>query len=176
MRKIIQFIRKIIQLFRAVKLVFKYGEEALFKDTLTGCYVRVLLEELAGREINKAKRYGYSLCCLFIDVDKLKEINDKGGHKAGDRALKKVAEILGKNCREVDLFFRYGGDEFLILMLETTEAGANHFFERVSKELNEFSLSISMGVSVWRKELSLKELIAEADINLYKQKLKKRPG
>ena len=167
---------KIIRFFKSVWLVWTYGAEVLFRDPLTQLYNRILLKELGEREISRAERYGHSLCCLFIDLDKLKEINDKGGHQAGDKALKKVAEVLKKNCREVDLIFRYGGDEFLILMPETTESGAEHFFKRVSKELNESSLSVSMGVSIpfLGRNSTLDELITEADIDLYKQKIKKK--
>lgn len=166
---------KIIRFFRAVWLVWAYGEEMLLRDTLTKTYNRVLLKEFGEREISRAERYGHPLCCLFIDLDGLKEINDKQGHQAGDKALERVAEVLKKNCREVDLIFRYGGDEFLILMPETTGSGAEYFFKRVSKELKEFSLSISMGVSLWRKNLGLSQLIGGADMNLFDQKLKKRP-
>jgi len=181
MKKMIQFIRKIIQFFRAVKLVLKYGEEVLLKDTLTKVYNRVLLKELVKKEISRAERYKHKLSLLLIDVDNLKKINDEYGHLEGDKALKIIAEVLERESREVDLLIRWGGDEFILIMPETKRSGPSLFAERVSKELkriseelDELSLSVTIGIMFWKKDLDLNTLIQKADLDLLKKKKEKK--
>jgi len=162
--------KRIKQFFRAVRFIFKYGENGIFKDPLTGCYMRILLEELAEREINMAERYKHKLCLIMIDIDGLKKINDNDGHLKGDKAIQKIAEVLKKRCRKADLIFRWGGDEFIIFMPDTNKSGPDYFIERVLKELDKFSLSISAGIAFWEKGLNLNTLIQIADIKLLSQK------
>jgi len=170
------FLSKVSHFFIKIKFIYKKGIEGLFRDPLTNLYNRVLLKEYAEREIRRAGRYASDLYFIMIDIDGLKAINDgEGGHPAGDRALKKIAGILEKNCRKTDLLFRIGGDEFLLLMPETFKRGANMFLSRVKKELEGSGLSVSMGFSFWIENFSLEELIKIADENLYKNK-KKKPG
>jgi diguanylate cyclase (GGDEF)-like protein len=164
---------RIKRLFTAVKFIFKHGDE-VFKDSLTGCYVRVLFKDLVEREIDLTKRYKNKLCLVIIDMDGLKKINDEQGHLKEDKALKKIAEVLKANCRKTDLVFRWGGDEFIIIMPNTSKLAPNHFLKNVSKELDKFYLSISAGTSFWEKNLSLDALIDVADIKLLgEKKLKK---
>jgi len=155
-------------------LVFKYGEKGIFKDPLTGCYIRLLLEEMAEREINIAERYKHKLCLIVADVDGLKKINDKNGHLEGDKALKKIGEVFKKESRKTDLIFRWGGDEFLIIMPDTNKFGPQRFIKKVSKELDKFSLSVSMGYVFWEKGLNLDTLIKIADANLLLKKKSKK--
>jgi diguanylate cyclase (GGDEF)-like protein len=180
MRKIIQFVRKIIQFFRTVKLVLRYGEEVLLKDTLTKVYNRVLLKELARKEISRAERYKHKLCLLLIDVDNLKKINDEYGHLEGDKALKTIAEVLEGESREVDLLIRWGGDEFILIMPETKKSGPSLFIERVSEKLKkaseelDVSLSVTIGIMFWKEDLDLNTLIQKADLDLLKKKKGKK--
>jgi len=85
-------------------------------DTLTGCRNRRYFDEVIGREVQRHRRYNIPLSVVFIDVDRFKTINDTLGHEEGDRVLQGVAAFLIRNVREVDYVFRWGGDEFLILM------------------------------------------------------------
>jgi diguanylate cyclase (GGDEF)-like protein len=85
-------------------------------DTLTGCRNRRYFDEVIGREVQRHRRYNIPLSVVFIDVDRFKTINDTLGHEEGDRVLRRVAAFLIRNVREVDYVFRWGGDEFLILM------------------------------------------------------------
>jgi diguanylate cyclase (GGDEF)-like protein len=85
-------------------------------DTLTGCRNRRYFDEVIGREVQRHRRYHIPLSVVFIDVDRFKTINDTLGHSQGDRVLQSVASFLIRNVREVDYVFRWGGDEFLILM------------------------------------------------------------
>jgi c-di-GMP phosphodiesterase len=85
-------------------------------DALTGCRNRRFFDEIIGREIQRRRRYNIPLSLLFVDVDRFKAINDTLGHEAGDRVLQRVAAFLIRNVREADYVFRWGGDEFLILI------------------------------------------------------------
>jgi len=172
-----QFFRKMYNFFIIVKLIYKHGIENLLRDPLTGIYNRILLKEFGEREIRRTKRHKRHLYCGIIDVDGLKIINDgKGGHLAGDKALKIVSAVLKENCRETDLVFRFGGDEFLVLMSETIKPAVKRFSKRVEKELYEFSLSASMGFSFWEKNMTLDDLIKKADKKMYEIKdSKKKP-
>jgi diguanylate cyclase (GGDEF)-like protein len=85
-------------------------------DGLTGCRNRRFFDEIIGREIQRHRRYGIPLSVLFVDIDRFKAINDTLGHEAGDRVLQQVAAFLLHNIREADYVFRWGGDEFLILL------------------------------------------------------------
>lgn len=85
-------------------------------DSLTGTRNRRFFDEVIGRELQRHRRYGTPLSIVFIDVDRFKAINDTLGHETGDRVLKDVAAFLLKNIREADYVFRWGGDEFLVLI------------------------------------------------------------
>ena len=85
-------------------------------DPLTGCRNRRFFSEIIGREIQRHRRYHIPLSLVFVDIDRFKAINDTLGHEAGDRVLQRVAVFLIRNVREADYVFRWGGDEFLILM------------------------------------------------------------
>ena len=85
-------------------------------DPLTGCRNRRFFDEIIGRELQRHRRYGIPLSLLFVDIDRFKAINDTYGHDVGDEVLKQVAVFLLENIREADYVFRWGGDEFLVLI------------------------------------------------------------
>jgi diguanylate cyclase (GGDEF)-like protein len=85
-------------------------------DALTGMRNRRFFDEVIGRELQRHRRYGSPLSIVFIDIDKFKAINDTLGHETGDRVLKEVATFLLRHIREADYVFRWGGDEFLVLI------------------------------------------------------------
>ena len=85
-------------------------------DPLTGCRNRRFFDEIIGRELQRHRRYGIPLSLLFVDIDRFKTINDTFGHDVGDDVLKHVASFLLANIREADYVFRWGGDEFLVLI------------------------------------------------------------
>jgi len=90
--------------------------QAAITDPLTGCHNRRFLEQVMDRELKRHARFGLPLSLLFIDVDRFKAINDTLGHDAGDRVLQYVARFLKRHIREADYVFRWGGDEFLVLI------------------------------------------------------------
>lgn len=163
-------IKKIIKFFRAILLVFKYGEEALLKDPLTRLYNRLVSNELMRREIWKSERNDNSFCIILLDVDGLKKINDTKGHLEGDKALSQIASIIKKNLRKVDIASRWGGDEFLLMLINTQKQGAKQFLERIKEQV---SFGVSVGISEWKKGISIEEMIEIADKEMYKEKNKK---
>ena len=90
--------------------------QAAITDPLTACHNRRFLEQVMDRELQRHARFQLPLSLLFIDVDRFKQINDTLGHEAGDRVLQYVARFLKKHIREADYVFRWGGDEFLVLI------------------------------------------------------------
>src|SRR6185436_10127754 len=90
--------------------------QMVITDPLTGCRNRRFFDEIIAHEMSQHRRYGTPLSLLFIDVDQFKSINDTLGHAAGDRVLRDVAGFLMRKTRDADYVFRWGGDEFLLLL------------------------------------------------------------
>jgi diguanylate cyclase (GGDEF)-like protein len=134
-------------------------------DHLTDTYNRRYLMELAELELRRAFRYEQSLCLMMLDIDHFKTINDTEGHLAGDEALRTVARTLLASVRECDLVGRYGGDEFLILMPETTAEGAWEIADRLRRTLDQTNhLTISIGIAGLQPEdCFIVDLIHRAD-------------
>lgn len=148
-------------------------------DPLTGLYNMRRLNRDLGREIQRSGLYHRPFSIIMSDVDHFKQLNDRFGHPAGDDILKNVAEALNSTTRDVDLVYRYGGDEFAILMPETdgTQAveAAERYLERtralkiaVEGRNESISVTLSMGLASYSLETyEPDELIAQADRALY---------
>ena len=131
-------------------------------------------------EMERANRYHRPLSLLMIDIDDFKNFNDTYGHLAGDKVLAKTGEVIQNALREADTGYRYGGEEFAIILPETVGPGAVEVAERIRKELAAMPLSLetknsrhvtaSMGVSELQAEDKLSEFIRRADKNLYAAK------
>ncbi len=104
-------------------------------DELTGLYNRKYLHHRLDAEISRAKRYGTSLSCLLLDIDYFKIVNDMYGYDWGDILLKKIANMLSALVRKEDVLTRYGDEEFIIILPETTEVQAMIFAERFRKDV-----------------------------------------
>lgn len=150
-----------------------------FTDPLTEIYNRRSLEDVAGRYISHARRLHSSLSLLLIDVDRFKDVNSKFGHLIGDVVLADTAALLKSSVRGSDAVFRYGGDEFVIILADTSRAGAAKVIERISayilewnqaRTLEGFELSLSIGVAEWSDGLTLDELLDSADREMYAAK------
>lgn len=96
-------------------------QQMVMTDPLTGCRNRRFFDQVIGRELKRHRRGGIPMALLFVDVDKFKAINDGLGHESGDRVLQQVASFLARNVRGADYVFRWGGDEFLLVLSCTEE-------------------------------------------------------
>ena len=106
-------------------------QQMVMTDPLTGCRNRRFFDQVIGRELKRHRRGGIPMALLFVDIDKFKAINDGLGHETGDRVLQQVASFLARHVRGADYVFRWGGDEFL-LILSCTEDQARRRAEAVS--------------------------------------------
>jgi diguanylate cyclase (GGDEF)-like protein len=147
-------------------------------DPLTGLRNARTLQERLAEEIARARRYGHPLSLLFVDVDGLKAINDRGGHGAGDRALVRVATALRRTARSTDLAARWGGDEFALLAPDTTSGAALILGERVRALVSEdaraagetMTVSVGLATTAGQGDASPEQLRADADVALYAAK------
>jgi diguanylate cyclase (GGDEF)-like protein/PAS domain S-box-containing protein len=155
-------------------------------DPLTGLLNRRGFITLAEQHLKIANRLKKKVLLLYIDMDDLKRINDSGGHKAGDLALVDAAIILRKNFRESDIVARVGGDEFVIVAMESTRMNPEAIAKRLEEKLaafnakavaeNRFSISLSHGTALYDPEYpsKLEELLTRADLLMYEQKRAKK--
>src|SRR5438105_1251656 len=114
-------------------------EQQSFTDPLTEIYNRRSLDTIAGRFISQARRRTTPLTFLMVDADKFKEINTRFGHLTGDFVLAEIAAILKDSIRGSDAAVRYGGDEFLILLADTTAEGAQKVVARAHGKLDDWN-------------------------------------
>jgi diguanylate cyclase (GGDEF)-like protein len=112
-------------------LAFLSMNEQATRDWLTGLYNRRYFEETLADHIEAALRYGRELSLVLFDLDGFKQINDTEGHEAGDRVLRDFAVRLKTSARSADIVCRFGGDEFAVILPETSKANARVFAERV---------------------------------------------
>ena len=133
--------------------------------------------EYAHREFIRARRFNQSVSILFADLDHFKEINDTYGHTIGDNVLKRTGEIIQAHVRQVDLSARFGGEEFIILLIQGTVETIPNIAERIWKAIETDTLkvddqqipyTISIGVtSLQPKDKSIQDVIDRADEALY---------
>jgi diguanylate cyclase (GGDEF)-like protein len=153
-------------------------------DELTGVYNRRGFLNLARQHVKFARRTKKGFWLIFIDVDRLKEINDRFGHQEGDVALVATAEILRKTFRESDVIARLGGDEFVVLAIHAADDSVQSMTARMQDVLREhnqgaqrgYELAVSIGVTPFdpAADTSLEELLARADEALYERKREKQ--
>ena len=127
---------------------FRYqgAREMMYTDDLTGLYNHRYLHLAIDQEIRRSNRYGLGFALVFIDLDYFKTINDNYGHLSGSKTLKEVAKLLRKTVREVDSLFRYGGDEFTALLVETDARGAAVVAERMRSTIEEHTFLAEEGI------------------------------
>lgn len=173
--------KRIIQFFQALKITLQLGPEKIVKlqkevirDPLTLLYNRRLLDEVGPKEVARANRYSRPFGLLIFDLDNLKGINDEYGHQMGDMVLKRIASVIQSHCRKSDFPFRVGGDEFLLLLPETSEKDAEVIGQRIITTLGTEDIQLSYGLGFWKKDFSFEEVFAEADRRLYQQKAEKK--
>jgi len=164
------------------KINFMYSQTRYLSvtDPLTGLYNRRHFEDNLEREFLRASRYNNELSFAIIDIDFFKNVNDTYGHSAGDYILKEVAYLILQNLRKTDMVFRYGGEEFTVIITETPIERAVVPLERLRKAVEEYpfnhngqkiQVTISVGVSEVSKKIeTVNQLFEDADKALYKAK------
>lgn len=145
-------------------------------DPLTLIANRKSFEEALKKEIIRSARYNHPLSLAIFDIDLFKVINDKYGHKVGDKILCQITTIVSKNIRQVDLFARWGGDEFVIIFPEQNKSQAHISCEKLRsiirqlEVIKDISVSCSFGVSQYQKTDNFDTLFHRVDSLLYQAK------
>lgn len=145
-------------------------------DPLTGAYNRRYFKGRLEEEIERAKRTGRTFSLIMFDLDKFKEINDTYGHEVGDLTLKKVSRTVKERIRKTDIFARWGGEEFFILLPETDLNGAIKLAEDLRNKISQIEipggerLTASFGVTSYRPGDTARDLRVRVDNLLYKSK------
>jgi diguanylate cyclase (GGDEF)-like protein/PAS domain S-box-containing protein len=144
-------------------------------DALTGLANYREFMDTLDHEVRRAERSNHLFALLLLDLDDLKAINDKYGHLAGNRALKRLSDVIKDHCRATDLAARYGGDEFAVVLIDADPGMANRIAQRVERAIRDGreqpQLSVSVGISIYPHDgRTAPELLEAADRSLYKRK------
>jgi diguanylate cyclase (GGDEF)-like protein len=151
-------------------------------DGMTGLFNYRHFQTLLEREYKRASRYNRTISLIMIDIDHFKKYNDTNGHLQGDETLRKVAALIKNSCRDVDFAVRYGGEEFAVLLPETSVDEALSIAERLRQSIEEYPfvnrekqpnqcLTISLGLANYPTDaVSILELLDHADAALYQAK------
>jgi len=153
-------------------------KEYSFKDEVTGLYNRRFFTMRLDEELARYRRFNHPASVVLLDLDGFKAVNDDFGHMVGDETLRDIAQILQKHSRGINVISRYGGDEFAVLLVETSKAGARLYADRIRQVIGTFPFShgkqvtASLGVaSVPDDEaMTAEDLFRAADEALYSAK------
>lgn len=157
-------------------------------DNLTGLHNQRHFFAVLETEIERARRHHRPLNLICIDLDNFKQVNDVLGHLEGDNALRFTAHVMQAELRKVDMAFRYGGDEFMVLLLDTPGEEARAIGRRLKTAFNQYwaekwmpkpgcpEVSLSIGIAEFDQQESAKELMRRADILMYESKKRTRPA
>jgi two-component system cell cycle response regulator len=148
-------------------------KELCITDELTGLYNWRCFNDRLKQEVARNKRQNHPLCLVFFDVDGLKNFNDTYGHSGGNDVLKAIAESINQSIRkDVDSAYRFGGDEFAIILPEVCSGKAIKIAERITKKLSEINLhvSLSFGLAELEPDQDDKVLFKNADEAMYAAK------
>ncbi|MBI3773925.1 MAG: GGDEF domain-containing protein [Gammaproteobacteria bacterium] len=160
-------------------LLYRKALDTAYRDPLTGAHNRAAWISTINREIGLAHRYGTPLALLALDIDHFKKINDTFGHTMGDCVIRAVVESAAATIRSSDMVFRYGGEEFLVLLSNTSVEGASLLAERLRQKIADttiicdgvhVSATVSIGVSYREVNDTPETLFVKADKGLYMAK------
>ncbi len=160
-------------------LQYEGALKASLTDPLTGVYNRSVMETTLLRELGLARRHKTRLSLVILDIDGLKKVNDEYGHDMGDTLIKAVADCVTRSLRKTDIVARFGGDEFAILLSNTTRRSAARLADLIRQNVAEiacmsssgrFMVTVSMGVASSTQKDDAKSLFLRADEALYRAK------
>jgi two-component system cell cycle response regulator len=153
--------------------------EKATRDGLTGLFNRREIDVRAEAAVRLAQRYGRPLAALMADIDHFKRINDRHGHAAGDEVIREIARRVSAASRDSDIVGRYGGEEFVLILPETTRSDARTAGDRLRRALYEhpvvfdgasIPVTASVGAALLRENMTTESLVATADQALYRAK------
>jgi diguanylate cyclase (GGDEF)-like protein len=153
-------------------------KEFSFKDEVTGLYNRRFFSIRLEEEVSRYRRFNHPVSIVLLDLDAFKSVNDELGHAAGDETLRGMAEILLRHSRGINVICRYGGDEFAVLLVETSKAGARLYADRIRYVLSSYQFAhrrpatASFGIASLPEDVAptADHLIRAADEALYAAK------
>ncbi len=160
-------------------LQYKEALDTAYRDPLTGAGNRVALDKTLERDICLAKRHKQNLSILMMDLDHFKQVNDTYGHSMGDRVLQQSVKTIEHCIRQTDICFRYGGEEFLILLNNACKEGAAEIAKRICEGIEQMQfphqkgtlkITTSIGLASMRDDDYAQTLIDRADSMLYAAK------
>lgn len=161
-----------------IKLFEKIQRQAT-TDGLTGLVNHKTFYEILEKELWRTRRYGGQISLIMVDIDNLKEINDAFGHRAGDKVIKEVSTRVKECIRQIDTAARYGGDEFAVILLNTSLADASVVAKRMVDAVansptrwnkEQIQLSISVGLGQYNEDTSPEDITSRSDQALYAAK------
>jgi len=156
--------------------LFSEVQRLAVTDPLTGLFNRRKLDETLELEVERSKRYNRPLSAIMIDLDQMKQVNDRLGHPTGDLVLKAVGQAVRSQVRKVDVVTRYGGDEFFVLLPESDLQEALAIARRIREDIRQvsagdMSMGASTGVAKWKPDYNTPEAFLRAvDSALYQAK------
>ena len=177
--------RRIVELHREIEAKNLILQQLALTDSLTNLPNRRAIEEWGRRQLTGALRHKFPFWIVMIDVDEFKTVNDTYGHDAGDAVLKNVADTIRRNSRQCDICGRIGGDEFMLVLTFTDQAGVRIAVERIRQQIEshvytfqgrEISVTASLGIAGIKpgQDCDIERLMVQADVALYSAKRRGR--
>jgi diguanylate cyclase (GGDEF)-like protein len=160
-------------------LMYREAISATLTDPLTGAGNKVALQNTLQREIELAERYSQTMSVLMLDLDKFKHTNERYGNPCGDEVLKQLVTVIKEEISGSDVVFRQGGEEFIVLLTNSSLAASQHIAERLRDRMvttklahlgEEISTSISVGLSMLHPQDTVKRLLERAAYAMYSAK------
>jgi len=173
-----EYARRLDTAYKDLESTSAQLKEFSFKDEVTGLYNRRFFSIRLEEEVSRYRRFNHPVSVVLLDLDGFKAVNDELGHGAGDETLRAMADILLKQSRGINVICRYGGDEFAVLLVETSKSGARLYADRIRYVLSTWTFShgrrvtASFGIASLPEDVApaADELIRAADEALYAAK------
>jgi len=173
-----EYARRLDTAYKDLESTSAQLKEFSFKDEVTGLYNRRFFSIRLEEEVSRYRRFNHPVSVVLLDLDGFKAVNDDLGHGAGDETLRAMADILLKQSRGINVICRYGGDEFAVLLVETSKSGARLYADRIRYVLSTWAfahgrrVTASFGIASLPEDVApaADELIRAADEALYAAK------